>query len=319
MRFLVTGSSGFVGSYLVDTLTAAGHDVIALSRQAASSPSTSSSAPAPPASTPAASPPASPHVTALAGDVTDASSLKACAKTLENTPIDAVIHLVGIIREKGTATFEHVHVEGTRNVIELTKQLGVRRFLHMSALGSASDSESGYFTSKARAETLVRQAGLAATIFRPSLIFGVGDEFFGDTLKQLVTLPPVIPQIGDGSFPFRPVWIGDVCTAFAQALHRDVTISATYDLVGPVEHSFRELLELTRRAVNNHKPIVPVPLTLMRLGVPIMQILPNPPITKDQFIMLLAGNTGDPSVATDVFDLEMRPLSDELPHIIQAA
>ena len=317
MRILVTGSSGFVGSYLVDTLTAAGHDVIALSRQAASAPATSSSIPASsPASTPAS---ASPHVTALAGDVTDASSLEVCAKTLENTPIDAVIHLVGIIREKGKATFERVHVEGTRNVIELSKQLGVRRFLHMSALGSASDSESGYFSSKARAETLVRQAGLAATIFRPSLIFGLGDEFFGDTLKQLVTLPPVIPQIGDGTFPFRPVWVGDVCTAFVQALQRDVTISATYELVGPVEHSFRELLELTRRAANNHKPIIPVPLSLMRLAVPIMQVLPNPPITRDQFIMLLAGNTGDPSVATDVFDLEMRPLSDELPHIIQAA
>jgi NADH dehydrogenase len=316
MRILVTGSSGFVGSYLVDTLTAAGHDVIALSRQAASSPSTSSSTPA--TSSPASTPSASPHVTALAGDVTDASSLEACAQTLADTPIDAVIHLVGIIREKGTATFERVHVEGTRNVIAFTKQLGVRRFLHMSALGSALDSESSYFSSKARAETLVRQAGLAATIFRPSLIFGIGDEFFGDTLKQLVTLPPVIPQIGDGTFPFRPVWIGDVCTAFAQALQRNVTISATYELVGPVEYSFRELLELTRRAANNHKPIIPVPLSLMRLAVPIMQILPNPPITKNQFIMLLAGNTGDPSVATDVFDLEMRPLSDELPHIIQA-
>lgn len=304
MRVLVTGASGFVGSHLVDTLTASGHEVIVLSRQAATLP------------------PASSSVTVLTGDITDPSSLEACAKTLQNKPdtsVDAVIHLVGIIREKGNATFERVHVDGTRNMIELAKQLSARRFVHMSALGSTPNSESGYFTSKARAETLVRESGLAATIFRPSLIFGVGDEFFGDTLKQLVSLPPVIPQIGDGSFPFRPVWIGDVCEAFCQALSRAVSVGATYDLVGPVEYSFRQLLELTRDAVGNNKPIVPVPLPLMRFGVPLMQVLPNPPITRDQFIMLLAGNTSDPSVATDVFDLEMRPLTDELAHIIQVA
>lgn len=312
MRLLITGSSGFVGSYLVNTLTAAGHDVIALSRHVDT----------PTASSSTASSPASSQFTTLTGDITNPTSLETCARELtarHDPPVDAVIHLVGIIREKGHATFEQVHVEGTRNLLELTKQLGTRRFLHMSALGSTTDSESGYFTSKARAETLVRESGLAATIFRPSLIFGVGDEFFGGTLKQLVTLPPVIPQIGDGSFPFRPVWVGDVCTAFEQALHRDVTISATYDLVGPVEYSFRELLELTRSAVNNHKPIIPIPLALMRLGVPLLQMLPNPPITRDQFMMLLAGNTSDPSIATDVFDLEMRHLSDELPHILQAA
>jgi NADH dehydrogenase len=308
MRVLVTGASGFVGSYLVNTLTAAGHEVIALSRQAA--------VPAAPA--PAAEPPEA-AITSMAADVTDRSSLEACSKALHDTPVDAVIHLVGIIRERGQATFERVHVEGTRNVLELTKQLGVRRFVHMSALGSTLESKSGYFVSKARAETLVRHADLATTIFRPSLIFGVGDEFFGDTLKQLVTLAPVIPQIGDGNFPFRPVWIGDVCTAFCQALSRDVTISASYDLVGPVEHSFRQLLELTRAAANNRKPIVAVPLALVRLGVPLLQYLPNPPITRDQFLMLLAGNTGDPSLATEVFDLEMRALADELPRIINAA
>jgi len=86
--------------------------------------------------------------------------------------------------------------------------------------------------------------------------------------------------------------------------------------VGPHEYTFRALLELTREAADNHKPIIPVPLALMRLGVPLLQLLPNPPITRDQFMMLLAGNTGDPSVATEVFDLEMRPLTDELSLIL---
>ncbi|MEM6430989.1 MAG: complex I NDUFA9 subunit family protein [Deinococcota bacterium] len=305
MRVLVTGASGFVGSHLVRHLVDTGHEVIALAR-----------------STPGSEQAGSEQVGVLTvlGDITDATSLEAVGSKLntQNSTVDAVIHLVGIIREQGNATFDAIHVEGTKNVLDLAKQLGVKRFIHMSALGSKLDSESRYFKTKAQAEAYVRASGLIFTIFRPSLIFGEGDEFFGDILKELVSLPPVVPQIGDGKFPFRPVWVGDVANAFTQALTRSATESEAYDLVGPHEYTFRELLDLMQAALGTSKQVVPVPLILMRLGVPVMQILPKPPITQDQFMMLLAGNTGELEPITDIFDLELRALPDVLPDIVKA-
>lgn len=254
----------------------------------------------------------------IAADVTDLGSVQqAFGHASAQGGLDAVVHLVGIITEKGTQTFSEVHVEATRNVLASTPRQA--RYLHMSALGADPTSPSGYSRSKGEAEALVRQSGLNWTIFRPSLIFGLGDDFFGSTLKQLVSLPPVVPQIGDGLFPFRPVSIADVATAFAQALERPQTKRQTYTLTGPQEYTFRQLLELELKAVGKRKPIVPVPLVLMNLAVPLMGLLPSPPITKDQYLMLKAGNTGDPEPARSDLDLPMQRLEDHLPAIVQAS
>src|SRR5690606_19864432 len=112
--------------------------------------------------------------------------------------------------------------------------------------------------SKAAAEAIVRDSGLAWTVLRPSLVFGPGDDFFGRVLADLVRRPPLIPQVGDGRFPFRPVWVGDVVRAFGGALERPATVGRTYEVVGPTEYTFRELLELVRGALGLRKPIVPV-------------------------------------------------------------
>ncbi|MDQ3396475.1 MAG: complex I NDUFA9 subunit family protein [Deinococcota bacterium] len=289
MKVLVTGASGFVGGHICDYLLTRGHSVTALSRSGK----------------------AQAGVIAVKGDVTTGEGL-----SFALSGAGAVIHLVGIIKERPPqVTFEKVHVEGTRQVLQAAEGAGVRRYLQMSALG-ANEGASRYFDSKARAEALVKASGLDWTVFRPSLIFGVGDDFFGHVLKGLVQSGPVVPQIGDGHFPFRPVWIGDVARAFEQSLSRPVTLGKSYDLVGPVEYSLAELLKLMKRALGVKKPVVPVPLTLMRLSLPALQLLPNPPITHDQFKMLLAGNTGDPREAGEVFDLEMRRLEEELPKIL---
>jgi uncharacterized protein YbjT (DUF2867 family) len=205
-------------------------------------------------------------------------------------------------------------VEATRNVLASTPKSA--RYLHMSALGADMASPSGYSRSKGEAEALVRQSGLNWTIFQPSLVFGVGDDFFGRTLKELVSLPPIVPQIGNGLFPFRPVSIADVSKAFAQALTDPQATGQTYMLTGPQEYTFRQLLELELKATGKSKLIVPVPLFLMDLAVPLMGVLPNPPITRDQYLMLKAGNTGDPEPARSQFDLPMRRLEDDLPAIV---
>jgi NADH dehydrogenase len=136
----------------------------------------------------------------------------------------------------------------------------------------------------------VRQSGLSHAIFRPSLIFGPGDEFFGKVLKGLVCAPlPFVPLIGDGRFPFRPVYVGDVARAFVEALERG--LEGTFDLVGPKEYTFRELLLLAMEVLGRRKPFLPLPLWLMDRLVPLFSPLPFSPLTWDQYLMLKEGNT----------------------------
>lgn len=289
-RVLVTGASGFVGQAVVAELLGRGHRVYAGSRQGKA-------------------------VGAAQGlrlDVTDPGSVQ---RAVGQTDPTAVVHLVGIIQEEREQTFQRVHVEGTRNVLAAVPRAA--RYLHMSALGADRTSKSRYSATKGQAEELVKRSGLAWTIFRPSLIFGIGDDFFGRVLKELVSAAPVVPQIGNGSFPFRPVSIEDVALAFAGALERPETAAESYDLTGPQEFTFRELLHLELRALGQQKPIVPVPLPLMNLAVPLMQLLPRPPITADQYAMLKAGNTAPNEPARTIFHLPMRQLAEQLPEIVR--
>lgn len=296
MHILVTGASGYVGKRIVALALEAGHSVKALSRSGSVADLESN------------------NVTSVAADIGNLPALReACSD------VDAIIHLVGIIREKGKATFEHVHVEGTRNVVTAALDTGVQRYIHMSALGAKNDaltSTSAYMRTKAEAEHIVKGSSLDWTVFRPSLIFGKDDEFFSTVLRELISLPPIIPQIGDGSYLFKPVWLGDVASSFVQALAQEDSFGKSFDLVGPKEYSFRELLELERKTLASKKPIVPIPLPLMKLAVPLMQILPNPPITTDQFAMLLAGNTSDSTTAENTFNLSMTNLESILPDML---
>ena len=287
---LVSGASGFVGRAVVEALLARGYRVWAGSR-------TGKDVGA---------------ATGLKLDVTDFGSVLRAYGTAQP---EIVVHLVGIIQEEGDQTFERVHLEGTRHMLRAAPPS--TRYLHMSALGADPDSASRYSATKGEAEALVRQSGLAWTIFRPSLIFGKGDDFFGRVLKELVSAAPIVPQIGDGSFLFRPVSIGDVAQAFAQAPSLPDTVDQSYDLTGSQEFTFRQLLELELSALGKHKPIIPVPLPLMNLAVPLMQILPKPPITRDQYAMLKEGNTAPNDAARAAFDLPMLRLEDKLPEIVR--
>ncbi|MFC4426346.1 complex I NDUFA9 subunit family protein [Deinococcus navajonensis] len=287
---LVTGASGFVGRAVVAELLGRGHRVTAGSRHGEA-------------------------VGAAQGvrlDVTDPGSV---LRAVGEVSPDAVVHLVGIIAEQGDQTFSRVHVEGTRHLLAATPRGA--RFLHMSALGAGEIAGSRYSVTKGEAEALVRASGLNWTIFRPSLIFGQGDDFFGRVLKELVSAAPVVPQIGDGTFPFRPVSVEDVAQAFAGALDRPEASGETYTLTGPQEFTFRELLDLELAALGRKKPVLPVPLSLMNLAVPLMQMLPNPPITRDQYAMLKAGNSAPGEEARAAFGLPMHRLQDRLPEIVQ--
>ena len=291
MNVLVIGGSGFVGTHLSRYLLHRGHRVTVASRRGQG---------------------AVPGVRYVAANAGQNLGLEQAVQEQE-----AIIYLVGIIRERGGQSFQQAHVDGVRHSLQAAKAAGVRRFVHMSALGARLGTGSRYFETKAQGEELVRSSGLEWTILRPSLIFGPGDDFFGGTLRGLVQAPaPFIPQIGDGHFPFRPVWVGDVAAAFEQSLGLERAIGVSCDLVGPKEYTFRQLLLLVREWLGSHKPLLPIPLALMNLVVPLISPLPFSPITQDQYLMLKAGNTADPAPMRDIFRLEERSLETELPEIL---
>lgn len=163
----------------------------------------------------------------------------------------AAIHLVGIIRETPPeVTFRGVHVEGTRAVLEACAGQGVKRFVHMSALGTRQNAESEYHRTKYEAEQLVRQSGLAWTIFRPSLIHGCYGEFVRQVRQwaEGKAAPWVfMPYFGRGLLGrgekalVQPVWVGDVARAFAEAVMRESAVMKTYDLVGAERMTWPEM------------------------------------------------------------------------------
>lgn len=290
MKVLVTGATGFIGRHVCRRLQDHGWRVVGVARRPDNLPL---------------------GVEGAQADVVSGDGLREAMQGVQ-----AVVHLVGIIRESAGASFEQVHVDGTRNVVATANEFGVPRLVHMSALGAIAGSLSGYQHSKAQAEELVRESGLAYTIMRPSLVFGAGDAFFGGTLKQLVTGPPVVPVVGDGSFLFRPIWVEDVANAFSAALRHPETEGRAFNLVGPREYTLRQLLEMVRNLLRPGKPLMSVPLPLMRLAVTLFRLVPNPPITPDQFLMLLAGNTADPKPAVEALGLELAGLEDHLTEVL---
>ena len=197
MKVFLTGGTGFVGSEVLRQLVAAGHSVRVLAREGSEGKLT-----------------AAENVEIHSGDVTDASSL---VGALANC--DAVIHLVGIIREfpgRGV-TFRKIHVEGTGNILEAAVEQGVQRFLHMSSNCTRERGNAAYHRTKWQAEELVRDSTLDWTIFRPSVIFGPGSEFVG-MLAELIRRIPVVPVIGDGQYRMQPVALEQVAASFVKAL-----------------------------------------------------------------------------------------------------
>ncbi len=247
-------------------------------------------------------PQAQPQIEYAPGDVVSGEGLNAGMQGC-----DAVVHLVGIIVEKGRNTFEAVHHIGTRNVVEAARRTGIRRFVHMSALGVGADGVAAYQTSKWRGEEEVRRSGIPYCILRPSLIFGPGDGFVTQMMDTMRKAPVVRPVPGDGKPKFRPVFIDDVTFCFEKALTSESATNQTVELGGADELTLNEVLAEIARCAEVKKPAVHVPMPLMAFGAAIIEkILPNPPVTTDQLKMLREGSTCDIGPMKRIFGIEPR-------------
>lgn len=297
MRVLLTGATGYVGSYVLRELLARDHTPRCLVRGSASELAVQDDA-----------------IEIATGDLTEPHSLEGAFEDC-----DAVIHLVGIIEEtrsKGI-TFDHIHVDGTRQVVTAAQNAGIDRFIHMSANGARAEDATDYQRTKWEAEQIVREAAFDHwTIFRPALLFGKPDpgrpEFSSRLLHDLIRPFPVLPVFGDGKYKMQPVHATEVAGAFVQALTTEAADEQTYVAAGPDRIPYVEVLDrIAQGAGLDPKPKAHVPLTLARMGVYTAGRAGLLPISPSQFEMLVEGNTGDETLFYRDFDLSPTPYTVE--------
>lgn len=232
---------------------------------------------------------------------------------------DAVVNLVATLHESGKQNFETLHVDGARAIGEAAAKRGLKRIVHLSALGAAPKG-SRYTRTKYRGERALLEAAPTATILRPSIVFGLEDHFFNrfGALAQTAAAIPVIgalPLIGGGKTRFQPIFVGDVADAVCAALEKHEAQGRIYELGGPRTYSFKELMQFITRETQRNVPLLPLPFFLAQpLGFLLewaFKLAPfaDAPLTSDQVTMLKRDNVvGADSNAGAIADLGVTQL-----------
>jgi uncharacterized protein YbjT (DUF2867 family) len=228
-------------------------------------------------------------------------------RAIENA--DIVVNLVGVLAETRSASFQAVHTEGAERIARLSAAAGVARMVHISAIGADPASPSRYGATKGAAEQAVRAAYPQATILRPSLVFGLEDQFF-NRFAEMARLLPFMPVIS-GQTKMQPVYVCDVADAIMAALTRLDAPGQTYELGGPRVWTFREILAYTLKETNRHRRLIEVPMGIANMQASLMQHLPGKPLTPDQLLMLSRDNVVSDG-ALGLTDLGITPTPVEL-------
>lgn len=225
-----------------------------------------------------------PTVDVAAVDIHDPAALSAFVRGS-----DAAINLVGVLHDgRGNRSFQAAHVELARNVVAACRGQGVRRLLHMSALAAARDGPSRYLRTKGEAEALVRESGLAWTIYRPSVVFGPGDSFL-NLFAKVLRFSPVVALACPGA-RFQPVYVEDVAAAFVKGLADLDSAGKSYDLCGPRVYALRELVEYVGTVTGRRRPVVGLGDRLSYLQAFAMELLPVKLMTRDNYYSMKVEN-----------------------------
>ncbi len=264
-KVLLLGGSGFVGTYIVNRLSQRGIEVTVPTRRRERTKALI----------------IQPGVTMPEADIR-------CEKTLTELMRghDAVINLVGILHSRDVSLpysrdFAEAHVELPKKIVAACKATGVRRLVHMSALNADAKGPSEYLRSKGDGEAIVlaAQGELDVTVFRPSVIFGLGDSFlsmFATVLKKVPFFP-----LGFGHARFQPVWAADVADAFVDSLDDVNTYGQAYELVGPKVYTLRELVEYAKELTGSTATVIPLSEGWAYLQAGLMWLAPNPMLSPD--------------------------------------
>jgi NADH dehydrogenase len=230
-----------------------------------------------------------PRVDLIEADVHDDAALAGLV-----AGADAVVNLVAILH--GTdAAFERVHVALPQRLAAACQAVGVRRVVHVSAIGATPDAPSRYLRSKARGEAVLRGSGLGLTVLRPSVIFGAGDKLL-NLFAALQRFAPVVPLAGADA-RFQPVWVGDVVEALARCLEHTGTVGQTFECTGPEEMTLADLVRAAGRYAGHERPVVPLPDVLARLQARLMEWAPGEPLmSRDNLDSMRVPNVATPGV-----------------------
>ena len=267
-KVLLLGGSGFIGSAIAEALTKRGDFVTVPTRDRERAKHLLML----------------PTCDVVSANVRDPATLEALI-----SGHDVVINLIGILH----GDFDEVHVEFPRRVAEASAKLGVKRLIHMSAIGADVSAPSNYLTSRGRGEAAVgeiaNRTGLAVTIFRPSVVYGKGDQFL-NMFMGLVKLFPVIP-LGSPDAKFQVVWVEDVARAIAMSMGMPETIGKTYPLVGPKVYTLRQLLEFVISLSGKRRWVVGLGPALSMLQATVFGLLPGKIMTRDNVASMQVPNT----------------------------
>ena len=270
----VFGGSGFIGRYVVKRLAARGYVVRVAGRY------------------PEAALFLKPmgnvgQIVPLAASLNDEAAV---TRAIEGS--EFVVNAVGILAESRAGDFQRIHAEGPGRIARIAASAGVRKLVHISALGADPRSDSLYASSKAAGEAQVLQAFPHATILRPSVVFGPEDHFF-NRFAGMARMLPFMPVVA-GETKFQTVYVGDVADAILAALDREDAAGRVFELGGPRVLSMREMLTYILKETGRDHRMVNMPMCVMRLQARILQHLPGKLLTVDQLKLLAKDNVVTP-------------------------
>jgi len=279
----IFGGSGFIGRHLVRRLTEKEYRVIIATR----SPYLSGFLK--PLGNPG-------QIELIRTNIHDQESIKNVLKKS-----DVVINLIGILHENKKQKFNYVHSEFPKLLSEICIDFQIKKFIHLSALGVKKTHTSKYIQSKYIGEQNIQNIFNSSIILRPSIVFGPEDKFF-NMFASLAQFSPALPLIGGGKTKFAPIYVGDIATAIVKALELNNSESKIYELGGPENYSFKELMEILLKEIKKKRFLIPIPFGFAKFQSYFLQMLPNPLLSPDQVELLKHHNivSGDHPTLKDL-------------------
>ena len=295
-KILIIGGGGFIGQVITTKLAKLGYPVLIPTRKLGSLRDLW----------------VLPQVTVIEADVHDQEVLHQLCAKLSDT--DVVINLVGILHDKPAKpygkSFAKNHVELPRKIIAAMNKAGIKRYIHMSALGADSNGPSMYQRSKGDGEKLVIDSSLDWTIFRPSVVFGENDSFI-NLFASLQKLAPVMPLAG-ASVRFQPVYVSDVASAFVKAISMPQTIKKSFNLAGPKIYSLGDLVRFAGRKVGCSRLVIPIPASFGYLQAWMLEMMPGKTLmSRDNLASMKVDNilpNSEENTLEKVFGISPQPL-----------